>query len=245
MDDIRKERAENLDKYLIGPDDKFQFKCVECGKCCKDRDDIILTTRDLHNIARKLGLTMKDVVEKYCETYIGPDSRVPIVRLLPRGRLQACPLLQGQHCSVHDAKPAVCAMYPLGRVVKFQPDNLPLRADYILQPVSCGSRTRTHTVRSWLEKFGIPVEDEFYVLWNETVFYLREYLHKREEEKQSAEVMDILWHFAFWTLYEAYDTNEELLPRFQQNTSRLKQLLSELEADMMQLESKQESAGGA
>jgi len=113
---FRQELVENLDKYLIGLDDTFAFKCRRCGKCCKNREDILLNARDLYNIAVKLNLSIHKIVETYCDVYIGDTSRIPVVRLKPRGANKACPLLNGDHCSVHDSKPSVCALFPLGRV---------------------------------------------------------------------------------------------------------------------------------
>ena len=34
--------AENLDSLKIGLDETFKFNCTMCGKCCIDREDILL-----------------------------------------------------------------------------------------------------------------------------------------------------------------------------------------------------------
>lgn len=68
-------------------------------------------------------MSTEEVSGKYCEVYIGRDSRVPIVRLMPRGQIKKCPLLKGKKCSVHNAKPAVCAMYPIERL-KYKKSNV-------------------------------------------------------------------------------------------------------------------------
>jgi len=111
MSDQRYEIIKNFEKYSIGLDDVFAFKCRSCGKCCRNREDIMLTSRDVYNIATALNLTHEQVIEKYCEVYIGRDSRIPIVRLMPKGVNNVCPLLAGNRCSVHSLKPAVCAIY--------------------------------------------------------------------------------------------------------------------------------------
>ena len=63
MSNSREEMVNNIDKYLIGLDDTFSFKCRGCGKCCKNREDILLNTRDLFNIAATLKLTICQVLE--------------------------------------------------------------------------------------------------------------------------------------------------------------------------------------
>lgn len=249
MDQWKQELAENLDQYQIGLEDKFQFKCRGCGKCCKNREDIILTTRDLHNIARKLGLTIEAVIEKYCDTYIGGTSRIPIVRLQPAGATRNCPLLSDKRCLVHDAKPAVCALYPLGRAVMRKKDSAAgLSEDtgvvYFMQPIECGSRNRSYTIKSWLEKFGIPLDDEFYVLWTETVMFLSEFFRDLEEKKVPDYALEMLWTLTFGALYAAYDTGVDLMPQFRENAAKLKRLLSGVEADTTQLEALKEHTGG-
>ena len=54
MDPRLKEIVDNFDAWKIGLDDSFQFHCTECGKCCINREDILLTPRDLFNAAKAL-----------------------------------------------------------------------------------------------------------------------------------------------------------------------------------------------
>ena len=56
MDPRLKTIAENLDSWKLGLDDSFQFHCTTCGKCCIDREDILLTPRDLYNASKALNL---------------------------------------------------------------------------------------------------------------------------------------------------------------------------------------------
>ena len=91
--DIRKKLQESSDledlkQSLLDLDSEFRFKCRRCGKCCKNQNTIILNPRDIFRIARKQARTMSAVIDDYTEVYIGPDSRIPIVHLLQRPRLQ-------------------------------------------------------------------------------------------------------------------------------------------------------------
>ena len=104
--------AENLENMIIGPNEPFRFHCTQCGKCCEHREDILLNPQDLFRMAKFLKQSPADVVNHYCEVYIGPDSRIPIVRLLPEGPTKRCPFLVRNKCRIHEAKPTVCAMFP-------------------------------------------------------------------------------------------------------------------------------------
>jgi Fe-S-cluster containining protein len=100
-----KEIKEQLGYEEIGLDDTFVFHCTQCGKCCIHRDDILLSPKDLFNIAKKFQITPENALEQYCETYIGSNSRFPVVRLKPQGSVKRCPLLKDRKCLVHDVKP--------------------------------------------------------------------------------------------------------------------------------------------
>ena len=92
MDPRLKHIVDHYDTFKIGPDEPFPFHCVQCGKCCVHREDILLNPQDLFRMAKHLGQTPKDVVIHYCEVYTGPDSRMPLVRLLPEGEDHRLPL---------------------------------------------------------------------------------------------------------------------------------------------------------
>jgi len=222
------EIVENIDKYRIGLDDVFTFKCRSCGKCCKNREDIILNSRDVYNIATALELTHEQVIEKYCDTYIGHTSRMPIVRLMPKGQNRVCPLLTGDRCSVHLLKPTVCALYPIGRVVPSEnaPEEMglgnPNEVQYIINPITCGSLKRKQTVRAWLEAFKIPTEDTFFIEWNKIVSKLHEAVRKYEGMNGVTEkAMDMIWSAIFQSLYIDYDAQKDFYPQFSSNTAKI------------------------
>jgi hypothetical protein len=167
-------------------------------------------------------MAMREVVDAYTETYISRNSCIPIVHLLSNGPKGACPLLSADgRCSVHDCKPTVCALFPLGRVaINRTDDQAPGEGEmptikYILNDHSCGSAKKVNTVRSWLAKFGIPEQDEFYLLWNKVRMSLTPAVMKLEEEKVSEPVLEMLWGVIYETLYLHYDTSQEFMPQFQ------------------------------
>ena len=123
--DIRKlaeeGRAEEIERQLMDLDSKFNFKCRKCGKCCKHQNTILFNPRDIFQIARKLQMTPEQVINEYAETYIGSASKIPVVHMVPRGKNEVCPFLEDGLCSIHNCKPTVCALFPLGRIVVNKP----------------------------------------------------------------------------------------------------------------------------
>ena len=227
MDRRLEKIVKGIEQNTLGLDDEFYFKCKTCGKCCKNRHDILLTTRDLYNIAHALHRTTSYVVERYCDVYIGKDSRIPIVRLKPTGPEESCPLLRNKRCIVHSAKPVVCAIFPLGRAATFEPAEK-IEPKYFFQPDACGSREQAHTVRSWLNQFGIPVEDTFFPLWTEINTLMSTSFRELEAQSTPDEVMERLWDIAFFHMYINYDTGKNLIPQYQKNAKILRVLVAKV-----------------
>ena len=178
---------------------------------------------------------MTQAIEKYCDMYIGHVSRIPIVRIKPQGPQKTCPLLQSGKCIVHDMKPAVCALFPVGRVLMYgDPESGNMFDEeqlvYIINDFSCGGRRKKQTVRAWLEQFGIPVEDEYFYLWHRVVKKLTESVRVLEETGATKKTLDMLWGGVFAGIYTEYDTQAEFMPQFMANAEKLLRICEELNA---------------
>lgn len=232
MDERLKEIAEDFDRFSIGIDDSFNFKCRSCGKCCRNRHDILLNPRDLFRISMHLELLPRDVVAKYCETYIGPDSRIPIVRLLPVGGNNRCPFLVDKRCQVHPVKPAVCALFPLGRVLKSPESDMvpgvePMTMQYIINPVDCGAKRKQQTVREWLDKWGYEHPDDYFVKWNTVMMDFSSLIRMMESQEAAEKALKILWDFVYYHAYINYRTGSEFMPQFDENLAQIAAIVAE------------------
>ena len=158
---------------------------------------------------------------------------MPIVRLQPRGIVKRCPFLKELKCSIHDAKPTVCATFPIGRCLvndtdsqgktSFKPEDI----IYILTNPMCGDNSEKHTVREWLEGFNIPLDDEFFIKWQETVLGTSDVLRKLEKSMEP-DTMQTIWGIVLLMLYVDYNTKEEFMPQFERNREKLSVQLGEL-----------------
>ena len=237
MDPRLKTIAENLDSWKLGLDNSFQFHCTACGKCCIDREDILLTPRDLYNASKALNLAPTEFVNTYCECYIGQDSRIPIVRLKPRGSIKRCPLLKDHKCSIHSAKPAVCALYPLGRAMSFEKGSynhdgvVGGEIQYFISPFNCGDKSETHTVREWLTDFNLPVEDRYFLSWHAFISEVCLFIRKIEG-KVSDKLLDTIWTTIYQLIYLCYDTGEDFMTQFERNKSALLEIIQESKKEL-------------
>ena len=216
--------AENLDSLKIGLDETFKFNCTMCGKCCINREDILLKPKDLFVACKELSLKPQEFIQKYCECYVGDSSGLPIVRLKPVGENKRCPMLQGSRCAIHNAKPEVCAMFPIGRCISIDKNELE-NSDkiseivYINQKVNCGDKRATHTVREWLNKFNIPVDDEYFIEWHKVVSSMA--LDIQELEKYTPEkIKGLMYNNLFEFLYVDYDLEKDFMKQFKLNAEK-------------------------
>ena len=237
MDKRLKYIYDNLDKMKLGLDDTFKFNCTMCGKCCINRDDILLTPKDLFGLATALDLKIEDFILQYCEIYIGQSSKIPIVRLRPVGPTKRCPLLKGNRCSVHSFKPVVCALFPLGRCISF--DNDKLRGgdfnekdiQYFFQNPGCGDNRKEHTVREWLKDFDLSTEDKFFIKWQQIVAYLSQFVNEYES-RLSEKILDDLENVFLVVLYLDYKQSDDFYTQFVQNTDTLVEKLEALKKEL-------------
>lgn len=227
MDEVIKEAIKGYGAKIVGLDDRFEFHCTQCGKCCTNREDILLTPRDLFRAAKELNMTVKDFFAEYCELYIGDNSRLPVIRLKPRGTIRRCPLLENRRCRIHKSKPVICAMFPVGRMVAIDQESGEKKAAYLINPITCGDKSETHTVHDWLLEGGVPLQDEFFYKWHEQLGEMHMKV-KAIESMCSSEVMRIILDLMSILLYFNYDTAESFDEQFNYNMHHLNKMLDGL-----------------
>lgn len=179
---------------------KMRFRCDGCGECCKNREDIILNAYDIFRIRKKLDITLEELIQKYAAVYIGPTSKMPLIRLLPVGEEKRCPFLFLNKCIVHEAKPTICGLFPLGRAYTEKKEVL-----YFLQDVLCGERDNTQTVGEWVSGFLGEEGIQCGKYWNYMVIRLGNWLYQNED-KCTEELYNIL----FILLYANYDLQHSI-----------------------------------
>lgn len=98
-------------------DDTFTFKChagIDCfNSCCKDVT-IFLTPVDVIRLRKVLGMSSTDFLEFYTHRLISRKSGLPAVALkMSPDEAKRCPFVTEKGCSVYEARPYSCRLYPL------------------------------------------------------------------------------------------------------------------------------------
>ena len=229
---MRSEDVITAYKHALKPGQTFRFHCTQCGDCCRNREDISLTPYDLFQIAKYLQLRPGEILRRYCTLSIDPGTGLPAVTLKPNKRTHACPFLKDNLCSVQPVKPMVCALFPLGRVVKLgNPGEATGERDremfYILQDVSCGTGDEEHTVEEWLAEHDHENGEEWFLEWVDA-------LEKTVPLIQFAELfmpdklVNEIYKVFIRTMYQNYLIRDDFTSQFRENLENLLAFLNKI-----------------
>lgn len=124
-------------------------------------------------------------------------------------------------------------MYPLGRSIKIEKGQYntmraeELEIQYILNPIDCGDGSETHTVREWLAEFDLPIRDESFIQWQQTIAVVGTKIHEMEPVYPD-NCMEDVWSFVFFALYLNYDMAKAYDEQIAENSRRLIEALNKL-----------------
>ncbi len=256
------DRAKYYLDHILKPEDKFVFQCQMCGNCCRNRlESIRLTGADVFHIAKQLEMSVSEAVKKFTAFGIGKDSKLPLLYL--RERLDgSCSLLRKGKCIVQSKKPAVCAIYPLGRMVIDKNQHY----SYFTQPNYCPGdvghtsgealshipadeaqrilndpelKSATHSLEEWLSMFHIGPREEEHLAWNKLAMTCSAFVRKAIERTEPVEerAIEVLQAMYFHALYTDFRIDTAFLPQLQKN-------LEGVEALNRAFESAAEFSGG-
>jgi len=195
----------------IGLNDTFSFTCKACGKCCRNRKDIVLTPYDVFRIAGYLGRTAEEIITRYCQVYEGHDSHFPVVWLHPVPPNDTCPFLRNRKCLVHEAKPVLCRVYPLARINQGTGSSR-----YYFNGYSCNHDPKQVTVREWIQDVASEDSERAGRIWTDTLRCLLPVIHP-EKLMRSGEEREQILGMIFALLWFPYDTLTTFTPQLERN----------------------------
>ncbi|MGZ6142365.1 MAG: YkgJ family cysteine cluster protein [Myxococcales bacterium] len=156
----------------LSANSSFCFDCradLDCfTRCCEDVN-IVLTPADVLFLARQAKLHTHEFLERHTLNPITKELHLPVV-LLKMGSdpEKKCPFVGPEGCTVYDARPWACRMYPVGMgLPPARAGVAPEPAYFLSEDDYChgGAQKRTWTVRSWQRDQGIrdrePLEQGF------------------------------------------------------------------------------------
>ena len=201
--------------------DTFQFECSMCGGCCRRRaEPVVINGPDLFRIAQALRLPPAEAAKECTAWDIGGSSHLPVLTL--RERLDgSCRLLRKGRCTVHQNKPSVCALFPLGRMYNSIEDRFCYFKNAFCNNVKKSSAVRTWTMKEWLDEFGLRESEDDVRVWTRLVLELAKITRGMDEKEISGLLLDIL----LGTCYLQYDISKPYIPQVEAHMELLKDIL--------------------
>lgn len=173
------------DGRLYGDNDMVKADCHGCKgcyDCCTGMgDSIILDPYDIYRLQKHLGKTMDTLLlEEVLE--LGVVNGVILPHLKMTGPREKCVFLSGEgRCSIHESRPGLCRLFPLGRFY----ENGDFR--YFLQTGECNARNRTKIkVSKWIDTPDQRRYHDFILKWHNM-------LKELEEEAEQAIAEDAVY----------------------------------------------------
>ena len=93
--------------------DRVRFRCTRCGECCKHvQGVVVIDAYDAYRLTKHLAIPIEEFYAEYADPFLLEDTGFPIFTLRSVGKEHRCVFLDGKKCTVQDAKPRTCRMYP-------------------------------------------------------------------------------------------------------------------------------------
>ena len=89
----------------IAEDIEAQIDCTACGNCCRVATAKV-SGRDVERLARYFRIPPRQFLDRYCQE---DEEEGIILRRTPE---RGCVFLEGNECSVYDARPETCQRFP-------------------------------------------------------------------------------------------------------------------------------------
>ncbi len=222
-----KYKKTSLDLDFLSKMSTFKFRCTQCGKCCrnvKPEDKVLLTAVDLYRIAKVLDKEVTEVIGEYCDMVPGGESLLPLLVLKERMD-GSCIFLKKGQCSVHEGKPIVCALNPLGRYLMYNDVTDDMDFHYHLKDIECGAaRDEEVTVQEWLDRGNIEEYDECVKLYKRLANMCSKLMHvaKTVEDKRE------MFQTSFFLMYAKISKDIDLYGQLAQNLAFIQSINPEL-----------------
>lgn len=147
--------------------------CAGCSSCCRGMgQSIVLDPYDIYHLQVVTGQTFGQLMQEKLELHVEDGLILPSIRMQDDSDL--CGFLDRDgRCGIHDHRPGLCRLFPLGR--NYDESGL----QYFLLEDACRKQNRTKVkIRKWLGIEALPQYEEFLVMWHDL---------RREVQKQIAE----------------------------------------------------------
>lgn len=174
--------------------------CEGCSECCRGMgSSIILDPMDVWRLQKGIKKGFQALLEEgKIELNMADGMILPNLKM--DAEREACPFLDGQgRCSVHDCRPGLCRLFPLGR---YYEEN---GFRYFIQIHECRKQDRGKIkIKKWLGIPNLKAYENYILEWHGFLNQCEDALETLSEENVRILELYVLRRF-FETAYMAAD----------------------------------------
>lgn len=176
--------------------------CEGCSECCRGMgSSIILDPMDVWRLQKGIKKGFQGLLEEgKIELNMADGMILPNLKM--DAEREACPFLDGQgRCSVHDCRPGLCRLFPLGR---YYEEN---GFRYFIQIHECRKQDRGKIkIKKWLGIPNLKAYENYILEWHGFLNQCEDALETLSEENVRILELYVLRRF-YETAYMAADEN--------------------------------------
>ena len=182
------------DGKLYEKDDSVKADCLECmgcSDCCHGMGNSVqLDPLDVHRLKKKLSTDFEGLLQAGKIELTLADSFI-LPSLKTSEKKDSCVFLNEYgRCSIHDARPGICRLFPLGRYYHDR------SFSYFLQIYECSMKERREVkVCDWIDTPEFDTYEEFVGNWHYLLKDLEGWISKNGEENRNQMATTILQFF--------------------------------------------------
>lgn len=209
------------DGKLYDLNDMVKADCHDCEGCCDCctgmGESVILDPLDVHRLSVNLKKTPEGLMEKELELDAADGNILPHLRMT--GREERCIFLNEKgRCSIHDFRPGICRLFPLGRFY----ENGSFR--YFLQVHECKKQNRSKIkVKKWIDTPDVKQYEQFVSDWHYFLKDVQEVLYNAQDTELIKNLnLYVVNRFYIKPYEEERDFYEEFYERLEEGKQLLK-----------------------
>ena len=192
--------------------------CKGCSACCHGMgSSIVLDPLDVHRLMSHFQTRFEVLLEDKIELNIVDGVILPNLKMNTQAEGEPCVFLDAEgRCSIHEDRPGICRIFPLGRVYE---DN---SFSYILQIHECQKANRSKVkVSKWIDTPDLKKNQQFITDWHYFLKAAQARLAAGGEEELIKRIaMQILQYFYI----EPYHTDCDFYEQFDKRLIQMKKL---------------------
>ena len=183
--------------------------CAGCSACCHEMEEtIVLDPYDMWRLQIKRAFTLESLLDGHAALTLIDGLVFPVLTM--NGPFESCSFLdENGRCSIHDARPGICRLFPLGRIY----ENGDFR--YFLQTKECGRGHAKIRIRKWMDTPDLPRYEQYIISWHYFLERLGHFLNEEDKALRKAACVYLLQVFyrvpwdAEEDFYEQYEKRME------------------------------------